>query len=253
MKRKHLIGKTILVVDDETDLREIVCEELQTEGCQTLQASNGQLALEICKTHNIDGVVTDLKMPGGNGHDLLKHLNLNFPKLTALFLVSGDSGLGDIEAFAEGVNATLRKPIDYDYFLDTLAMFMMPERDRWTNTVLEPNPNFNIKLEFNTYTEAVMAKKLNFGHGGFFVQLTDEPIANELPKKGQHIYFELSFTNEKMSVIKGAGLVRWCRISNEVNLPRGCGIEFVNLSEDCIDDVLAIIHKIPTRTYIPRC
>lgn len=59
--------KTVLVVDDETNLRILYKKELQEEGYQMLAAASGEEALEQLKTNKVDLVVLDIKMEGMDG------------------------------------------------------------------------------------------------------------------------------------------------------------------------------------------
>ena len=66
--------KTILVVDDEADIREIICEILQGTGVRTLCARNGEEAIRALSLFIPDAVVLDLKMPGVDGFDVIHHM-----------------------------------------------------------------------------------------------------------------------------------------------------------------------------------
>lgn len=64
--------KTILVVDDEEDIRILYQEELTDEGYRVITANDGQEALEQVKSQNPDLVTLDLKMPGMDGIEFLR-------------------------------------------------------------------------------------------------------------------------------------------------------------------------------------
>ena len=71
--------KTVLVVDDDPDIREMVCEALVAEGYQTLEASNGEQALALFKHHQPNLVVLDILMPPGiNGIDVCREIRKNY-------------------------------------------------------------------------------------------------------------------------------------------------------------------------------
>src|SRR5690348_9268687 len=73
MKNKD--GKfTILVVDDEKELRELIAESLSLRGYSVLLASGGIEALEIAKKESVDVIVSDVRMPKGDGIMLLREL-----------------------------------------------------------------------------------------------------------------------------------------------------------------------------------
>lgn len=69
--------KLILVVDDEKDIVEIVCEILQEAGFETEEAYDGQQALEAIALKRPDGVVLDIKMPVIDGLEVVRRLRQN--------------------------------------------------------------------------------------------------------------------------------------------------------------------------------
>lgn len=66
--------KTVLVVDDEANQRELYAEELKLEGYNVLCAANGREALEAVRTQSPDLVILDINMPGMDGLDTLNQL-----------------------------------------------------------------------------------------------------------------------------------------------------------------------------------
>jgi two-component system, response regulator, stage 0 sporulation protein F len=66
--------KTVLVVEDDPNQRELYIEELKTEGYNVLSAGNGREALNLAKEQSPDIIVLDINMPGMDGLDTLSHL-----------------------------------------------------------------------------------------------------------------------------------------------------------------------------------
>ncbi len=58
---------TVLVVDDDRDIRELVAMKLKLDGIEVLEAANGRIALEVLEQHHVDLVVLDLMMPVMDG------------------------------------------------------------------------------------------------------------------------------------------------------------------------------------------
>ncbi|SDW40088.1 two-component system, response regulator, stage 0 sporulation protein F [Marininema mesophilum] len=69
-----LSEKKVLVVDDQFGIRVLLKEVFSREGFQVLQAANGNVALEIIQTEDPDLILLDMKMPGMDGLELLRHL-----------------------------------------------------------------------------------------------------------------------------------------------------------------------------------
>lgn len=67
--------KTILVVDDEPVLREILREILEAESYKVLEADGGNKAFSIVQKEQIDCLITDIRMPAGNGMELIRNIH----------------------------------------------------------------------------------------------------------------------------------------------------------------------------------
>ena len=90
----------VLIVDDEEDLAATIAERLEIRGIKTQTASNGDMALNLIKTHPPHVVVLDLMMPGIGGLEILKRikvLDLNIPVILL-------TGYGSKEHSIEGMN-----------------------------------------------------------------------------------------------------------------------------------------------------
>jgi CheY-like chemotaxis protein len=101
---------TILVVDDEPDLREIFSAWLQHEGCLVFTATNGAEALEVLAAHRIDAMVSDIRMPVMDGVALVRTIferKLPIP----IILVSGFGNVEPTEMYRLGVKALMEKPL----------------------------------------------------------------------------------------------------------------------------------------------
>ena len=83
--------KTILVVDDEVGLREILREEMEGAGFGVLEAENGTKAFEIASNNPVDLVITDIRMGGGNGIELLDRLKTLDAVKPVILMVTGFS------------------------------------------------------------------------------------------------------------------------------------------------------------------
>jgi CheY-like chemotaxis protein len=120
MKRpQKLPGVKILVVDDEPDLRDIISSRFQMEGSQVTLAENSESALKVLSGTHFDAVISDIRMPGGSGIELLEALQAMQSKdslktVPAFILISGFSDLARKDALARGAAALLVKPFDLD-------------------------------------------------------------------------------------------------------------------------------------------
>ncbi|NPC75502.1 response regulator [Corallococcus sp. AB004] len=111
---------TILIVDDEPDLREVVAELLEMEDYTVLQAANGQAALDVLAANNDQPclVLLDLMMPVMDGHEFLHRLreDARYRELPVLMLTAHFSAKAP-----PGTVGLLRKPVDIPELLAMVA------------------------------------------------------------------------------------------------------------------------------------
>ncbi len=104
----------ILIVDDERDILEQLPEIVQRWGHQTFTASNGFEALKVFEQHNIDLVVSDIKMPEMNGYELLQKVQEIDKQCVVLFLTGYPSLDSAVDAMQSGAEDYLIKPVNFD-------------------------------------------------------------------------------------------------------------------------------------------
>jgi CheY-like chemotaxis protein len=104
--------KTILAVDDDADLLELVCLSLGTTGHQVLAATSGEQALEQLSRHDVDLVVLDVMMPGMSGLEVARRVRSGpLSPGPAIMMLSALGGPEDLErAYAAGADDYLTKP-----------------------------------------------------------------------------------------------------------------------------------------------
>ena len=104
-------NKTILTVDDDEFVREILAAYLEDSGFSVLQAENGRTGLETFRRESPDLVMLDLRMPEMDGLEVLSHIIEESPD-TPVILVSGMGTIGDaIKALKLGAWDYIAKPI----------------------------------------------------------------------------------------------------------------------------------------------
>jgi EAL domain-containing protein (putative c-di-GMP-specific phosphodiesterase class I)/FixJ family two-component response regulator len=108
--------RTVLVVDDDTELRALVRVGLERADFVPIEASSGEEALRILETRSAAVVVMDLGMPGMSGLDVLRALRRRPETATLPVLLMTGSGTRDtvFEALAAGADDFLTKPIRLD-------------------------------------------------------------------------------------------------------------------------------------------
>lgn len=106
--------KKVLIVDDQNGIRILLMEVFSTEGYQTFQAANGKLALEIVKQEAPDLVLLDMKIPGMDGLEILKHIKEANPDIKVIMMTA----YGELDMIKEatelGALMHFTKPFDID-------------------------------------------------------------------------------------------------------------------------------------------
>jgi DNA-binding response OmpR family regulator len=110
--------KTILLVDDDPSVREMVGRVLVGEGYLVLSAANGPEALRIAAAAHIDLVLLDLNMPGQSGWDTFERLATGDPLLAVIVITARPQQL--FTAVNAGVGALLEKPLNFTTLLKTM-------------------------------------------------------------------------------------------------------------------------------------
>jgi len=107
-------GKRVLVADDSSMARHMVCEVVRKLGHQSVQAMDGVEAVAMAHFHKPDLIVLDITMPGGNGLKALRELRQNPSfKETPIIMLTVESGRAHIQtAIRSGATEYLVKPID---------------------------------------------------------------------------------------------------------------------------------------------
>ena len=104
--------KRILVVDDEPGIRKLLHDILTDDGHQVELASTAAAAQDLMKQHEFDLLLLDLRMPGGDGRDLLEWVKKHDRELAdnAIFL-TGDTARAEVRTFVESTgNLVISKP-----------------------------------------------------------------------------------------------------------------------------------------------
>ncbi len=109
------MARTILAVDDETDVTMIVRTALESEGFAVLTAHNGPDALALAREHHPDLLLLDVMMPGMSGFDVLRELKAKEETATIpVIMLTGVSERSKIaEAITSGTSYYIVKPFEF--------------------------------------------------------------------------------------------------------------------------------------------
>jgi DNA-binding NtrC family response regulator len=106
--------RKVLIIDDDASLRRVMEMQLEEIGCEVVAVASGNDALAVLEDVAPALVITDLKIPGMSGLDLLKLLRADHPELTVIMVTAYGTVRTAVEAMKAGAFDYLTKPIDYD-------------------------------------------------------------------------------------------------------------------------------------------
>ena len=109
--------RTILVVDDDGTLRNLLVRWLKGAGWHCLAAANATQALEVLRNHPVQVVTTDLNMPGQNGIWLLQEITKSYPDVSVVMLTALIDTQRAIDALTKGAVDYSLKPIQSQEYL----------------------------------------------------------------------------------------------------------------------------------------
>jgi two-component system phosphate regulon response regulator OmpR len=117
----------ILVVDDDSSVREMLARVLIGEGYMVSAAADGTSALESAAATKIDLVLLDLNMPGQSGWDTFERLTAENPLLPVIIVTARANQL--FTAMGSGVGALLEKPLHFPKLLETIQQLLAEPAD----------------------------------------------------------------------------------------------------------------------------
>lgn len=200
----ELKGKNVLVVDDEKDLCEIIAAELRVLGAIPVTANSVAQALEVIGKKTVDLVISDIRMPGASGIELLNTIRRSRTDLPVI-LITGYADITIAEALSRGAEAVVNKPFDLDELFQLCERLVKPLTQRWVR-------------EFElTSAKIIGEENLSYGRGGFFVK-DDGP----LPKVGA--LFQVKIDRGSRPDKTFEVVCRWGRPERK-DMPEGWGAE----------------------------
>jgi two-component system alkaline phosphatase synthesis response regulator PhoP len=109
----NVAQRTILIVDDEQDLLDLIEYNLKREGFLVLRAENGEKGISIAKERQPDLVLLDIMMPRMNGHQVCETLRGDAAtrRIPIIFLTARDDEKSEIEGLNKGADDYVTKPI----------------------------------------------------------------------------------------------------------------------------------------------
>jgi two-component system response regulator PilR (NtrC family) len=125
-----MIMSTVLIVDDEPNITEVLEMALRDQGMEVLKTGSGREALDVLKEHNVDVAISDIRMPDFSGVDLLREARQIAPETVFIMITAFASTETAIEALQHGAYDYLTKPFKMDELRSTVQGALEKKRGR---------------------------------------------------------------------------------------------------------------------------
>src|SRR6188508_3453542 len=128
--------KHLLIVDDEASLRSAIAERLADHGFTVVQAGSGEEAISLLAEFAFDILITDLRLPGIGGRDVLDAALERYPEIIAIVITGYGTVKDAVEAIKQGAADFITKPFQFDALLHVLKSALEQRRLKSENAYL---------------------------------------------------------------------------------------------------------------------
>ena len=145
----------ILVVDDESKIREMICKYARFEGFDVYEAEDGLQAVEMCNERDYDLIVMDVMMPNLNGYSAIKEIKQN-KDIPCIMLSAKGEEYDKILGFELGIDDYVVKPFSPKEFMMRIKAVL--------NRVYKQNETFELEglhIDFSAHIVKVNDEKIS--------------------------------------------------------------------------------------------
>jgi DNA-binding NtrC family response regulator len=139
-------AERILIVEDKENLRAVLRKTLEAEGFGVEEAPDGRAALEKIRRDRFAMILSDLRLPRADGHDVLKAAVLADPEMPVILMTAYGTIRDAVSAMREGAYDYLEKPVDNDHLLALVRRALEHRSLLRENLILKER--FSHELEF---------------------------------------------------------------------------------------------------------
>ena len=176
--------KSILVVDDDKPQRDILSEILTDAGYDVTPAASGEAAMKFAKERSFDLALTDLKMTGMDGIELLQHLLALDSSIIVILLTAHGTIESAKEALRRGAFDYLQKPFDRDQLLHTIKR-ALGTLDKIDVEIISASPKMEAVKKMILKVARSNSTVLIRGESGTGKELIARAIHNQSPRSSE--------------------------------------------------------------------
>jgi len=135
---------TVLIVEDDSSLREAVCDTLDLAGYPVIFAEDGNSALDMMIEKDIGMVISDVQMKPMDGHDLLKKIRTQRPDIPVLLMTAYGSIQKAVKAMQDGAVDYLVKPFEAEVLINFVERYLPHEKSGHSDFIAEDSQSLNV-------------------------------------------------------------------------------------------------------------
>lgn len=150
------MSHNVLVVDDEPKLCDLLSSALSQNQIQVFTASNGLQALQALEQEDIDLVISDWRMPGMDGPQLLAEVKLRYPHVPVIVMTAYSTVKNAVQSMRNGAYDYIAKPFDIDE-LDITVSKALQFRD-----ILRDNARMRAELDEHQHIDSLIGDSPSF-------------------------------------------------------------------------------------------
>lgn len=121
MAQSTVVGQTVLIIDDEPSVRELLARLLLSRGYTIAEASSGEEALSLATQRPFSAALVDISMPGISGLEVLRHFTDEYPDIAVIMVTAVFDLATAIESMKLGAHDYIVKPFTMHDVLERLA------------------------------------------------------------------------------------------------------------------------------------
>ncbi len=158
--------KRLLVVDDEAQMRKALDAALKRKGYEVETASDGIAALSLLKGGDFNAVISDVKMPGMTGVELLRSIKVLKPEMPVVMMTAYGTIESAIEAMKEGASDYILKPFSTEVIERAVTKALAPEHSELEGGIIAKSAKMLEILSIAKSIAATTATVLITGESG---------------------------------------------------------------------------------------
>jgi two-component system response regulator AtoC len=135
------VAASLLIVDDEPSIRKVLAAQLGRFGYEIFTAEDGETAVAMLAEHPVDVVITDLKMPGISGLELLAHVHELLPGTPVVLITAHGTIETAVEALKKGAFDYITKPFEQEELRAAVEKAVATARHRQRDLRGPPGPS----------------------------------------------------------------------------------------------------------------